>query len=55
LASSPIFLWKTFFHKDCDVELLGICKGGSSRDGKLFSPIGRRRPLCKVAVYTPAG
>jgi hypothetical protein len=31
LAPSPISLLEDFFHKKCDVELLGICKGGTEQ------------------------
>jgi hypothetical protein len=30
LAPSPISLLEDFFRKECDVELLGICKGEPS-------------------------
>jgi hypothetical protein len=31
LAPSPISLLEDFFFKKCDVELLGICKGGGEQ------------------------
>ena len=37
-AISNIFLLEDFFCKECDVELLGICKGEPSVQGVEFSP-----------------
>jgi hypothetical protein len=56
----PISLWKAFFRKDGDVELLGICKGGPSWDDEFFLRIGRSlrtaqcsEPFCVVHGFWP--
>jgi len=53
LAPWPISLLEDFFHKKCDVELLGICKGGGRAGHKRSTQRlgGRSRSL---RAYLPS-